>query len=101
MSISVSGFLHYFKFKVELLTATNGREVKLPELSCEAKRRPALIEVRNEFKAERAPKIREADIGMNRLELNFGVKRKRRAFRHEAGERVAIEMIPMRRVSGP
>jgi hypothetical protein len=101
MSIHVSGFLHYFKFKVKLFAATNRRQIELPEFSCEAKRRPVLVQVRDELKAKRPPKIRKADIGMDRLEFEVGVKRKRRAFGDEASERVTIEMIAVRWVSRP
>ena len=55
----------------------------------------------DEVESERAPEICETDIGAQRPKFYRGVERKRRAGRHEASERVTIEMVSVRRIGGP
>src|SRR5687768_5565993 len=93
--------LYDFEFEVEFFTAADGREIKLPEFSGEPKRRPTLIEVDEEFEPHRAPEICQTYVSCHRFQLGGGVERKRRACRHEASERVTVEVITMCRIGGP
>ena len=92
---------HDFKLKPQFLAATDHRQVELPKLAREAKGRPMLIQVDNEFEAERPPQIRQSDVGVDGLEFNLCVERKRSSLGHKASERVTVEMISMRRIRGP
>ncbi len=86
---------------MKFFTAANVAEVKLPKLAREAKRRPVLVEICNEFETEGAPEICESHISAQRLQFHTRVERERRAFRHEAGKRVTIKVVTVRRVRGP
>lgn len=86
---------------MKFLAATDHAQIKLPKLACETQRRPALIQVSDEFKAERTPEVSERYVSANRSELNRGVEREGSAVRHEAGERVAVEVVAMGRIRGP
>ena len=76
-------------------------EVKLPKLSEEPEGAPILIKVGYEFQADRSPKISQAYVRSNGTKLDRSVERKRSALGHEAGERITIEVITMRRIGGP
>lgn len=93
--------LHDFQFEVQFLAPTDGREIKLPELSGEAKRGPALVEIDEKLEPHRPPEICQTHVSRDRLQLGSRVERKRSPLRHEAGERVTVEVIAMRRVSRP
>ena len=93
--------LHDLELERELFTSKNGRQVKFPKLSCESKCWPPLIEVDENFNPQRAPKVSEADVRFQWPQFGFGVKRKWRSLRHEAGERITIEMIAMGWVGRP
>lgn len=82
----IASVLHDFKFKIEFLAAKDGAEIELPEFAREAKGRPVLVEIRDEFKTKQAPKICQAHICANRFELNVSVEGEGSAIGHEAGE---------------
>ncbi len=86
---------------MKFFTAANVAEVKLPELAREAKRRPVLVEICDKFEPQGAPEIRESDVSAQRLQFHSRVEGKRRAFRHEAGKRITIEMVAVRWVGRP
>ena len=92
---------HDFQFEIQFLTTKDARQIELPKLSREAKRWPTLIEVHEELESQRAPQICETDVSLNGLQLRRSVKRKRRARRDEARERVTVEVIAMRWICGP
>ena len=71
--------LHDFKLKVEFLTSADRRQIELPKLSREPKRRPALIHVHDKLDPQRAPEIRETHVRRQRLEFRRSIKRERRA----------------------
>src|SRR5882724_1033986 len=93
--------LYYFEFKVQFFASHNIREIKLPKLSCEPQRRPTGVQICEPFNSQGAPKISQAHICANGLQFQVGIKGKRCQLRHEAGERIAIEMITMSGISSP
>src|SRR5215213_1935514 len=92
---------HDFEFEVEFFAAKDRRQVELPKLSRETKRRPALVEINNELDAQRSPEIRQTHVRPYRFEFSGGVKRKRCARRNETSERVAVEVIAMSWICRP
>jgi hypothetical protein len=71
LSLPVSLFYGWsfndLELEVQFLAAKNVGEIKLPKLACESKRRPALIQIRDELKADGTPQVRQADVDANRL----------------------------------
>ncbi len=92
---------HDLEFKVELFAAKDGREIKLPELSCEAKGWPSLVEIHEKLQTKRPPQICKAYMGSDGLEFGFHIKRKGRSRRNKAGEGVTVEVISVGRIGGP
>jgi hypothetical protein len=93
--------LNDLELKLKLLAAKDIAQIELPELAREPERWPALIHVRDEFKTERAPQIRQAYINAYRLQFDIRVERKEAAILHEAVEGVAVEVVAVRRVCRP
>src|SRR5687768_1597601 len=93
--------LDHFKLEVEFLPAKDHRQIELPKLSRETKRRPALIQIHHKLQTERTPQVRQADARCKRSQLGRSVERKRSLRRHETRKRVAVEMIAVRRIRGP
>jgi hypothetical protein len=93
--------LQNLKLEMEFFAAKDVGQVKLPKLSCESKRGPVLVEIRNQFQTKSTPEIRQAYVSVNRLKFDVGVEGKWSAIRHETGERITIEMISMGRVGRP
>ena len=60
-----------------------------------------LIQVSYELHAQRAPEIREANIGANRSELDHCIEGKWSSLGHEAGERITVEVVAVCGVGGP
>ena len=60
-----------------------------------------LVKICNEFQSKKAPEVGQTYIGVHGPKFDRGVERKGSAIRHEAGERVAVEMVSMSRVCGP
>jgi hypothetical protein len=94
-------FLDDLELEVQFLAAKDVTQVKLPELACESKRRPTLIQIRDELKPDGAPQIRQTHVDANRFQLDICVEGKEAAILHEAIKRVAVEVIAMSRVRGP
>jgi len=92
---------HYFKLEMKLLTSEQGGQVKLPKLSREPQRGPALIQICDPLDAKATPEISEGRIGASRLEFDRRVKRKRCLSRHEAGKGVTVEMVSVCGVGWP
>ena len=99
--LPLSDGFHGFEFKVKFFASKNTTQIELPKLPRETKRRPALIEIHHELEPERAPQIRQAHACREWSQLGRSVKGKRSFRWHETGERVAVEMIAMRRIGGP
>ncbi len=97
----MSRSFHNFKLKMKFFTATDVAQVKLPELTREAKRRPLLIQISDQLQPYRPPEVSQADIGAHWFQFDRGVERKRRAFGHEASEGITVEVIAMSWIGGP
>ena len=93
--------LYDLKLKMQFLATENIRQIKLPELARETKGRPALIEISQPLETERAPEIRETNIGAQRSQFDGRVEGKRSALRGKAVERVAVEMVAVGWVCWP
>ena len=95
-----SGFLN-LKLKLKFFTTGQCAQIEFPKLSGEAQRGPPLIEIDDELKSYGSPKIRERDVSPNRLQLYFCVEWEKLTIVDEAVERVAVEMVAVRRVRRP
>jgi len=93
--------LNNLELEVEFLAAEDRREIELPEFSGETKRRPALVEIHKELQTYSPPQVSQADVRRYRLQLCRCVERERSASWNEAGERIAVEMVPMSGVGRP
>ena len=60
-----------------------------------------MIEIGEPFKTDRAPEICKTHVCAERSQLDGSIKRKRSALGHEAGERVAVEMVAMSWIGRP
>lgn len=60
-----------------------------------------MIQIRYPLESQDTPKIGQTNVRAQRAKFHRRVKRKRGALRHETGERITVEMISVRRVSGP
>ena len=78
--------LQDLKLKMEFLAATDVRQVKLPKLSRETKRGPALVKIGQPFEPECAPEICKTDVNAHRPQFHRRIKRKWSLVWHEAGE---------------
>lgn len=56
---------NYFKFELQFFPAKNIAQVKFPKLAREPKFRRFLVEINKKFDAERAPQIRQRNVGAN------------------------------------
>ena len=64
-----SVLLNYLELEIEFLASKDSRKIELPKLSREAKRRPSLVKIHDQLKAQRAPQICETHVSFDRLEL--------------------------------
>lgn len=101
MRSCVRVILYDLKLILQLLATANAGQVKLPKLSREAERRPALVQVHQELEAQDAPEISQRHVSVEGFQHHVRVERKRRAVRHETSEGITIEMVSMSGVSGP
>ena len=60
-----------------------------------------LVEIRNQFQSKSTPEISQANVSAHRLQFDARIKGKWSAGRHEAGERITVEMISMSWVGRP
>ena len=93
--------LHHLELEGQLLTAANGRQVELPKFPGEPQRRPVLIDVHKELKADNPPKVCQSHVDANRSQLRQGIKRKGSAVWHEAGKGITIEVVSVCGIRGP
>jgi len=98
---SAKRLFHDDELKTQLFAATDHAEIELPEFSREAKLRPALIEIDEEFQTHQAPDIRERNVRAYRLESYLGVERKQLPVFDEAIEGIAVEVVAVRGIGGP
>ena len=94
-------YFNDFQFEVEFLSAKDVAEIKLPELAGEAKSGPVPIEINNQLQTNRAPEIRQRNIGADRFQPHFRIKRKELPLVDETVEGITVEMIAVGRVAGP
>jgi hypothetical protein len=93
--------LNNFKFESQFFAAKDSAEIKLPEFASEPHARPALIEIDQQFQTEGPPEVGQRYVREDRFQLDVGIERKKLAVVHKAVERIAVEVISMRRVSRP
>lgn len=93
--------LHNFKLKAQLFAAKDSAEIKLPEFASEPHAGPAPIEIDQQLQTEGPPEVGQRYIGEDRFQLDVGIEWKELAVVDKAVERIAVEVISMRRVGRP
>src|SRR6266851_2173633 len=64
------------KLKAQILSSNHVAQIKLPELTREAKRGPTLIEIHDKFQPQRAPEVRQRDVSADRFKSHVSIERK-------------------------
>src|SRR2546421_12569046 len=78
--------LHRFQLEAQFFSSNHVAQIELSELAGEAKRRPTLIEIDDEFQTQRAPEIRQRNVSADRFQPDLSIKGKQLPIVDEAVE---------------